>query len=890
MKHARPSVVNLRLKDARKSRYWTQDQLAEQLGTTPHNVSRWECGVTSPSFYFCQKLCDLFALTPDQLGLTTATSGAPEAVPATSPALILATPTREAAPPLPLELSIAPPPAPGGLVGREDLLGALTVRLTGEHAPDVTALHGLPGAGKTALAAELAQLPALLERYPDGVLWAGLGPTPNVLGLLGAWGMALGLTPTEMLRLASAEVLGTVIRAAIGKRRFLLVIDDAWSLEDALAFKVGGPHCAHLVTTRYPGIALHLAGDGAIPVRELDEEQGLALLGRLAPQVVHDEADAARELIRSAGALPLALTLMGNYLRVQAHSGQPRRVQAALERLLDAEERLRLGEPRATAERSPSLPAGTPLSLRAAIAISDQRLDCTARSALRALAVFPAKPNSFSEEAALVVCDAPSETLDTLTDVGLLESAGPGRYTLHQTVSDYARLEETDPFAQRRMATYFMTLVQVHVADYQLLEREIANILVSFQAAAGHNMQEDLIRGALAFAPFARARGLYAVAEAHLVWAQQAAVKLNDDARRAHIALHLGRIAELRGDPTRAEQAFEQGVTFARAANDSATLAALLTQRGEVALNRGEYDQATLFLQEGLDLARHADSQPALAVLLRLLGEVTDCQGDAERATACYEEGLACARAAGDLESTSALLQNLGYKAVRRGDTALAEQLYHEGLTYARGIGHRQRISALLNNLGGLAFLARHYPAAEALYLESLELARLIEHPLRISSALQNLGVLERERGRPERAAAYLRESLEIARQIGNPLLTAETLVERAELELRESQLDAAATALDEALWLARRHGVSVFVGRALYNLARVAAARGRQTEAARLARESLTHFAAEDQDIADDVRRWLAALPATPAREKVGTRTSTAAAPLVTARGRAHR
>ncbi|HEV2235854.1 MAG TPA: NB-ARC domain-containing protein [Ktedonobacterales bacterium] len=699
MKHARPSVVNLRLKDARKSRYWTQEQLAAQLGTTPHNVSRWECGVTSPSFYFCQKLGDLFALTPEQLGLATVASVATVATAASVARMdaigdaigdATGAPAHDTPPPLlspllsplPLELAIAPPPAPGGLVGRADLLATLSARLTGAPTPDMTALHGLPGVGKTALAGELAQLPALVERFPDGVLWAGLGPTPKVLGLLGAWGMALGLAPNETRRLASAEVLGSVIRAAIGKRRLLLVIDDAWALEDVLAFKVGGPHCAHLVTTRHPGIALHLAGDGAIAVRELDEEQGLALLGRLAPLVVRDEPDAARELIRSAGALPLALTLMGNYLRVQAHSGQPRRVQAALERLLDAEERLRLAEPRATAERSPCLPPGTPLSLRAAIAISDQRLDSASRQALRALAVFPAKPNSFSEEAALAACAAPFETLDTLTDAGLLESAGPGRYTLHQTVADYARLEETDPFAQRRMATYYMTLAQRHAADYPLLEREIANILAAFQAAAGHNMREELIAGALAFAPFARTRGLYAVAEAHLVWAQQAAVTLNDDAGRAHIALHLGRIAELRGDPTRAAQVLEQGIAFARAAGTDAALAALLTQRGAVTMNQGDYARALPSLLEGLALARRTRDPHLIAEALITCAKLDLREQRLDAASATLDEVLRLARRHASALFIGRALHGLARVAAARGQRARARRLAQESLAH----------------------------------------------------------------------------------------------------------------------------------------------------------------------------------------------------------------
>ncbi|HEX3643609.1 MAG TPA: hypothetical protein VHV10_20160, partial [Ktedonobacteraceae bacterium] len=56
-----------------------------------------------------------------------------------------------------------------------------------------------------------------------------------------------------------------------------------------------------------------------------------------------------------------------------------------------------------------------------------------------ALAIFPPKPHSFSEEAALVISQQPRETLDELWDAGLLENWGSGRYTLHQIVATYAR-------------------------------------------------------------------------------------------------------------------------------------------------------------------------------------------------------------------------------------------------------------------------------------------------------------------------------------------------------------------------------------------------------------------------------------------------------------------
>src|SRR5215467_2589530 len=62
--HPRQRLVTERLR-----RRWTQQEVAEQLGTTPGNVSRWERGITSPGPYFRSKLCELFGSSPQELGL-----------------------------------------------------------------------------------------------------------------------------------------------------------------------------------------------------------------------------------------------------------------------------------------------------------------------------------------------------------------------------------------------------------------------------------------------------------------------------------------------------------------------------------------------------------------------------------------------------------------------------------------------------------------------------------------------------------------------------------------------------------------------------------------------------------------------------------------------------
>src|SRR5207237_1406151 len=144
----------------------------------------------------------------------------------------------------------------------------------------------------------------------------------------------------------------------------------------------------------------------------------------------------AKALVLSVGGLPLALTLMGNYLKIQEYTDQPRRLHAALNKLHRTKERFKLGQAQAPLESHPSLPEGIPLSLLASIRLSEEVLGKKERRMLRTLSVLPPKPSSFSEAAAQAISGVSIDALDTLTDCSLLESTSPRRYTLHQTISD----------------------------------------------------------------------------------------------------------------------------------------------------------------------------------------------------------------------------------------------------------------------------------------------------------------------------------------------------------------------------------------------------------------------------------------------------------------------
>jgi hypothetical protein len=200
---------------------------------------------------------------------------------------------------------------PPYFLGRDELIAGLIIQLTGSHSLALSA-EGLPGVGKTALAAALAHHKEVLAHFSDGVLWAGLGPQADVMSALGEWAAVLGVDETQLV---TVEQRRQAVRRAIGQRKLLLVLDDAWELDAAEAMRCGGPNCVHLLTSRDKGLARQFAGAGqVISVPTLEDDPAFALLQTIAPEACTADPETARQLAEAVGGLPLAIELLGGYL------------------------------------------------------------------------------------------------------------------------------------------------------------------------------------------------------------------------------------------------------------------------------------------------------------------------------------------------------------------------------------------------------------------------------------------------------------------------------------------------------------------------------------------------------------------------------------------------
>lgn len=405
----------------RLHRHLSQQALADLMGVSRQTIRRWETGHSHPQGYYQTKLCQVLGATKREFGFA-------------SQADHLTLTSRGF-----LYDPVIPPLPDIPLMGRYKELEHLR-HLLAEKSHPLIALHGLPGVGKTAIVTTLVHDATIQEHFRDGILWAELGSQPDVDAIYQRWGQELGLSSADLQE--HHETWPMALRRVIGQKRILLVLDDVWNIDDALALKVGGPNCAYILTSRSLSTAASFTIDTLIQIQELREDDGLILLHMLTSlsdslELNHSQA---RYLVRAVGSLPLAITIMGHYLRTQGITGQARRLQAALCHLSNAYERLHLEQASGLHIFHSHQKYPLPRSLYAAISASEERLSERIRIAFHTLSIFPPKPASFTEAEAITQAQCSVDVLDALSDAGLIECTGDGQYMLHPTIAGYLLL------------------------------------------------------------------------------------------------------------------------------------------------------------------------------------------------------------------------------------------------------------------------------------------------------------------------------------------------------------------------------------------------------------------------------------------------------------------
>jgi hypothetical protein len=326
------------------------------------------------------------------------------------------------------------------LIGRhtelDDLRGFFTAG--GQVGPRVAVLSGLPGVGKSALAVRLAH--QLAGRFGRPPLYADLGGLGvgrrDPAEVLGNFLHALQ-GPDEAMP-TGLEERADLYQSLLADERALVVLDNAADAGQIRRLLPEGRWCLAIATSRarlatLPGVRL-------VNLEVLPEPAAVELLGTLAgPERIAADRQAAREVVRACGGLPLAVRIAGARLR----SRPVWTVGTLAEELADR--RRRLGRLKVE-----------DLDVRASFALSYDDLPEGVARTFRLLGLL-AGPESTAGVAAALTGDDPAaakDAMEGLVDAQLLEVVAPGRYRLHDLLYLFARerLEAEELEAVRRAA------------------------------------------------------------------------------------------------------------------------------------------------------------------------------------------------------------------------------------------------------------------------------------------------------------------------------------------------------------------------------------------------------------------------------------------------------
>ncbi|WP_018349238.1 AfsR/SARP family transcriptional regulator [Longispora albida] len=718
--------------------------------------------------------------------------------------------------------------------GRAQDLSTLDELSTGTA---LTVVTGTAGVGKTALAVRWAHRRA--AEYPDGQLYVNLrgydqGKPLRPLDVLAQFLRALGV-PADRVP-ATVDEAAARYRSELAGQRVLIVLDNAVSADTVRMLLPGTAGCHTLVTSRDRlGGLIASSGARRLTLGVLPEDEAVGLLALiLGRSRVAAEPEAAAELARACGLLPLALRIAAANLAEQPGHRIARYVT-------ELEEAGRVSALAVEGDAS--------WAVRPAFDLSYRALEPEAARLFRLLGPAPGPDFSVQGVAALAGLDlAEAERLlDRLATAHLADETAEGRFTLHDLLRAYATeaaAAEDHTGAHARLFRWRITHCE---AAAKLLYPQIVRMPVHDEgvvfedapaAAAWLDSEARGLVAAVAHAaehgPAASAwlladslRGYFWLRRTIVDWLMVASVALSaaeaagDWRARASAHTSLGMAYTYLASYDEAAEHYRHLLKISEEAGWLEGRATAVGNLGITHYYRGELGPAEHYYRQSFELFEELGRAPSATMHLINLGTVYLRTGDLARAAGHLERARERSLAHGSRTLTGAAAHHLGmvYQELGRLDEALValdEALeIHAGMGSANGEAMTVLARAHLqaDRGEGADEIAAVHSALETLRREGDRAAE--------ARALNALAYLELKLGQP--AGEHFRQALVLAEETGDQSSQFEALIGLASEARPEEALGYAA----RALAISQEAGYRLFEAAARLELARATLALG---------------------------------------------------------------
>jgi tetratricopeptide (TPR) repeat protein/transcriptional regulator with XRE-family HTH domain len=653
----------------------------------------------------------------------------------------------------------------------------------------ITAIEGMAGVGKTALAVQAAH--QMVDRFPDGQLFIDLhGYTHGVAPVEPAEALdrmlrSLGVAGEQIP--AGLDERAGLYRSRLAEQRMVIVLDNAATEAQVMPLLPGASGCVVLVTSRR-----RLAGldhTHALSLDTLPPADAVALLCQSAGEsrLAGQPADLVAELVELCGRLPLAIRIAA--ARLRSHPTWD--VAYLVRRLRDQQRRL------------VELAAGQ-RSVTAALDLSYQHLSADQQRAYRRLGLHPGPDIDAYAAAALldVALVEAGRVLERLLEAHLLQELVPGRYRFHDLTrahaANTASLDEADEGGQAALDC---------LLDYY---RHTAAMAMDAAYPYERERRPQVPPARIPSPPLSDPAVALSWLDSELPNLLAAASYATEHDRPAHL-LHLSTILYQHlgtcGPYHDAVTLHQQALTTARATGQQAAELDALTGLGFIHRRQGRYERAIDQYQRALRLARVIGHRGGELDALVGLGHIHLRQGRYEPAADHFKQALRLARATGHRPGELNALVGLGHIHGRQGRYEQAAGHYRQALRFARATGHRPGELNALVGLGQVHRRQGRYEQAADHYQQALRLARTTGNRNIEQNALYGLGQVHRRQGRYQLAIDHYRRLLDLAHHSGNRNWQFEAWQGLGRVQLATGHPDAALAHHQQALALATELG-----------------------------------------------------------------------------------
>lgn len=741
---------NKKLRYERERRSWSQQELADQVGTTPLNISRWERGVNQPGPYFRQQLSTLFGLTPQQLGLIAETG-----VNTNAPAQNIAAESNTSAAKVstevvPVALWNVPYRRNLFFTGREDILTQLRNELASEGQPialaQPQAISGLGGIGKTQTAIEYTY------RYRDtynAILWARADSADLLISDFLT--IANLLTLPERNEQEQQKVVSAVLRWFDTHKNWLLILDNADDLDMVKTFMPTTDKGHIILTTRAQAIGI-LAQ--RIEIEKMSIEEGTVFLlrriKRLKSNAVLETVttpirEQAQAIVEAVDGLPLALDQAGAYIEETgcSLSDYLKFYKTRRNRLLRTRGRDASGHPE---------PVATTWSLSFERV---ERANPAAAELLRLLAFL--HPDAIPER---MIMGGASELGTVLGPVAEDE------LDLNDAIGELHKysLVKRDP--QERILNIHR-LVQVVIKDgmNEEMQKEWAERAIRMLNRA-FPRPETVEAWPLCQEYLPHALLCVELIEQWDITLPEAALLLNQ----------MGKYLRARAEYKTAEFLLQKSLAVRTQLLGSGHLdvAASLNELALLYRNRGIYPRAEDFYQQALMIREQklGSSHLEVAQVIKNLAKLYNDQGKYEQAEPLFQRAISVYEKELGVEhpDVASILDNLAWLYYDQCRYQEAEVLYRRALSILEknlGMKHPD-LAQTLSNLGVLYWQVGKYQKAEALFQRALTIFEQVYgllHP-EVAGSLNNLGVLFHHQGQYGQSESFLLHAITIYEEV----------------------------------------------------------------------------------------------------------------------------